>query len=281
MNRLASTPSGARGLSRGTRISLRTVGIPRDALTDKPLKPAPLDFHIVWNQTDTLANGKWAHPGDTLLNNSGQKVVRCPFRIINISDSSSFRAVVNLAKDSIWRPGREIVIVTPPKYAPQTPIPVLVAIRFSAPGNGVATVLPAAGDIYEAKSTKPFAAGDRYSFTTTASKFDATTASSALDRICVVPNPYVVYSGLETPGPTVSRRGEPTLQFRNLPPHCTIRIYTMVGELVDTIEKSDALSYADWHLVSYEGQRLAYGVYIYHVDAPGVGEKIGRFALIK
>ena len=30
-----------------------------------------------------------------------------------------------------------------------------------------------------------------------------------------------------------------------------------------------------------EGQRLAYGVYIYHVDIPGVGEKIGRFALIK
>jgi hypothetical protein len=37
----------------------------------------------------------------------------------------------------------------------------------------------------------------------------------------------------------------------------------------------------NWSILSYEGQRLAYGVYIYHVDVPGVGEKIGRFALIK
>ena len=26
---------------------------------------------------------------------------------------------------------------------------------------------------------------------------------------------------------------------------------------------------------------LAYGVYIFHVDAPGIGEKLGRFAVIK
>jgi hypothetical protein len=26
---------------------------------------------------------------------------------------------------------------------------------------------------------------------------------------------------------------------------------------------------------------VSYGVYIYHVDAPGIGEKIGRFSLIK
>jgi hypothetical protein len=55
----------------------------------------------------------------------------------------------------------------------------------------------------------------------------------------------------------------------------------MVGELVDTIHKDDSNSYVNWSILSYEGQRLAYGVYIYHVDVPGVGEKIGRFALIK
>jgi hypothetical protein len=258
-----------------------TVGTPKFALTTNPLRPAPLDFQIVWNATDTLANGKWAHPGDTLLNNSGRKVVVCPFRIKNVSDTSAIRVLVNLAADSMWRPGREIVIITPPKYAAQSPIPVLMAVTFWAPGNGTATILPSNGDIFLARTTKPFADGDKYSFTTTASKFDATSAKNALDKICVVPNPYVVYSGLEQPGPTVTRRGDPTLQFRNLPPTCTIRIYTMVGELVDTIEKNDALSYAPWHLLSYEGQRLAYGVYIYHVDVPGVGEKIGRFALIK
>jgi len=258
------------------------VGPPRFALTTSPLRPAPLDFQFLWNRTDTLANGKWAYPGDTLLNTFQRKVVVCPFRIVNVSDTSKTRILVDKATaDSMWRPGREIVILTPPKYAPQSPPPVLMAIMFSAPGNGTGLVLPTSGDIFQAKTTKPFAAGDQYSFTTTASKFDASKATSALDQICVVPNPYVAYSGVEQPGPTALRRGEPKLQFRNLPPQCTIRIYTMIGELVDTIEKNDGTSYADWHLLSYEGQRLAFGVYLYHVDVPGVGEKIGRFALIK
>jgi hypothetical protein len=55
----------------------------------------------------------------------------------------------------------------------------------------------------------------------------------------------------------------------------------MVGELVTTIHKDDNTSSARWNVLSNEGQRLAYGVYLYHVDAPGIGEKIGRLALIK
>ncbi len=36
-----------------------------------------------------------------------------------------------------------------------------------------------------------------------------------------------------------------------------------------------------WNLVSKDGMDIAFGVYIYHVDAPGVGEKIDKFAIIK
>ena len=42
-----------------------------------------------------------------------------------MSDTSKMRILVDKAlTDSMWRPGREIVFVTPPKYAPQSPIPV-------------------------------------------------------------------------------------------------------------------------------------------------------------
>jgi hypothetical protein len=51
--------------------------------------------------------------------------------------------------------------------------------------------------------------------------------------------------------------------------------------LVQTIEKDDMTSLASWDLLSNEGQRISYGIYIYHVDAPGIGEKIGRIAVIK
>jgi hypothetical protein len=267
------------------RSGTNLVGITRlpvQALTTNPFRPAPIDVQIRWNRTDTSATGKWLFPGDTLLNNFGAKVVVCPFRIVDVTDTSSVRVLVNRATgDSVWRPDRELVFITPPKFSPsQSPVPVLLSVTFAAP-EGQRLVLPTAGDIYEARTTKPFVAGDQFSFTTTASKFDAGTATSALDQICVVPNPYVAYSKLEQPGSTSTRRGETKLQFRNLPPKCTIRIYTLIGELVDTIVKDDRNSYADWQLLSYEGNRLAYGVYIYHVDVPGVGQKIGRFALIK
>ncbi len=100
-------------------------------------------------------------------------------------------------------------------------------------------------------------------------------------NIYVVPNPYVAYSTSEEPGRSTTLRGDRDLQFRNLPPKCTIRIYTLLGELVQTIEKDDLTSLAHWDLLSNEGQRIAYGIYIYHVDAPEVGEFIGRIAVIK
>jgi len=128
--------------------------------------------------------------------------------------------------------------------------------------------------VYAAKTTKPFVKGDQYTFTTKAVKYDPANRDSILNRIYVVPNPYVAYSLTESPGTTSARRGENDLQFRNLPPKCTIRVYTMVGELVTTIQKDDNTSVARWNILSSEGQRLAYGIYLYHVDAPGLGEKI-------
>ena len=62
-----------------------------------------------------------------------------------------------------------------------------------------------------------------------------------------------------------------------------IRIYTIRGYLVDTIEYHGSADYGavSWDLVSKDGMDIAYGIYIYHVEAPGIGEKIGRFAVIK
>jgi hypothetical protein len=246
------------------------------ALGTNPFAPIPVDFEIRWNSTDTTARGKWVSPGDTLLDNLGRRVVVCPFRIMNVTDGQAFRGFVQSSSaDSVWKPGREIVLLTP-----QNPIKTYIGITFSAPASG-SVILPAQGNVFVAKTTKPFSAGDSYSFTTRSASYSTARASSLLDNIYVVPNPYVAYSDLETPGTSATRRGEYRLQFRNLPPQCTIRIYTIVGELVDTIHKDDNTSIADWDLLTNEGQRLAYGVYIYHVEVPSVGQKIGRFAVIK
>ena len=36
-----------------------------------------------------------------------------------------------------------------------------------------------------------------------------------------------------------------------------------------------------WDMRTKDGIEVAFGVYIFHVDVPGVGEKIGKFAIIK
>ncbi len=239
--------------------------------------PQAVDWEIRWGRTDTLPNGKWAYPLDTLINNLGRKVVQVPFKIYNMTNSLQFRGFVNNAlTDSIWRVDREIVILSS-----ANPIKTYMSVTFSAPPAGTPIVYPAEGNIFSAKTSKPFAVGDQYIFSTTGMKYEATQAADALANIYVVPNPYVATSTLEQPGRSSSLRGDQRLQFRNLPPECTIRIYTVVGELVDTIYKNDVTSAAEWDLLTYEGQRLAYGIYIYHVDVPGAGSKIGRFAVIK
>ncbi len=143
--------------------------------------------------------------------------------------------------------------------------------------------LPQPGDIFRISTKKPFRSGDYITFKVRGARFDNQKAKSDLDKIAVVPNPYVVAATWEPRSPYRFGRGERRIFFINLPPRCTIRIYTIRGYLVDTIEHDSTLENGQesWNLLSKDGQEIAYGVYIYHVDAPGIGEKIGKFAIIK
>ncbi len=144
-------------------------------------------------------------------------------------------------------------------------------------------VVPQDGDVFLIHTTKPFRVGDVFEFETKALREDKQMAASALDRIAVVPNPYIVAAEWEPKQVLLTAPRERRLEFINLPMECTIRIYTLAGELVDTIQhKSSVTNGAEtWDLLSKDNIGVAYGVYIYHVEAPGIGEKIGKFAIIK
>ena len=55
------------------------------------------------------------------------------------------------------------------------------------------------------------------------------------------------------------------------------------ANLVDEINHTSEYEYGtySWDMLSKDGLEIAYGLYIYHVDAPNVGEKTGKFAVIK
>ncbi|RKY56660.1 MAG: hypothetical protein DRP96_10985 [Candidatus Neomarinimicrobiota bacterium] len=142
---------------------------------------------------------------------------------------------------------------------------------------------PEEGDIFYFYVTKPFNADDTIRFTTSASEVDRKLAKSSLDSIYVVPDPYVVSASWEKPLFYASGRGERRIDFVNLPTECTIRIYSVSGKLIKTLKHSAAMSLGteSWDLVSEDGLTVSYGIYVYHVDAPGIGSKVGKFALIK
>ncbi len=142
---------------------------------------------------------------------------------------------------------------------------------------------PQSGDVFRIKTKKPFRSGESFQFTVKGPHFDVEKAKSDLDNIAVVPNPYVGAASWEPKLEFRAGRGERRIYFINLPAECTIRIYTVSGQHVQTLHHSSTLDNGQmpWDLLTKDGMELAYGNYIYHVDAPGIGEKIGRFAVIK
>jgi hypothetical protein len=97
---------------------------------------------------------------------------------------------------------------------------------------------------------------------------DWPTASKALDLINIVPNPYYAYSSYE------SDKLDNRVKITNLPGKCTINIYTLSGILVRQYKKDNDVTFQDWDLKNTAGIPIASGLYIIHVDVPGVGHKI-------
>ena len=142
---------------------------------------------------------------------------------------------------------------------------------------------PLPGDVFLLETSKPFDRDDVIRFSVEGNELEEAVDEGALDNIYVVPDPYIAVNSLESRNLLLSGRGERRIDFRNLPQRCTITIFTMSGRQVKVIDHVGAQdeSIATWNLQSDDGLDVSFGVYLYHVDAPGVGKKIGRFAIIK
>ncbi len=151
---------------------------------------------------------------------------------------------------------------------------------------------PVEGEEADIVTRKPFLSTDEFEFTTVGPKVDPEKARDQLADIQVVPNPYVVTNQFERLNPFTSGRGPRAIKFINLPPQATVRIFTVSGKFLrelrrnegsnDTLTPSDLLDGTlEWDLETKDGLTVSYGVYLYHVEAPGIGEKTGTFAIIK
>lgn len=141
-----------------------------------------------------------------------------------------------------------------------------------------------AGKYLVLKTLKPFSKNDEFYFSTQGPKIDEEKAKNELDRIKVVPNPYVVTHEAEARllSTQTSGRGEREIRFTYVPPGSKISIFTVRGELIKTLYQNN-LFVGDvfWNLRTEENLDVAYGVYVYVIEVPNVGTKTGKLALIK
>lgn len=114
-----------------------------------------------------------------------------------------------------------------------------------------------------------------YSFSTenlTTIKGDLQTAKDALDLINVVPNPYYAWNAYEI------NQVDNRVRITNLPEKCTVSIYSTNGQLIRRYTKDDPeITFVDWDLKNHAGIPIAGGLYIIHVNAPGIGEKVVKW----
>lgn len=103
------------------------------------------------------------------------------------------------------------------------------------------------------------------------------TAESALDNITVVPNPYYAASLYERD------QIQNLVKITNLPPDCYITIFSVDGTVVRKLRGPSAslvsgggtaLTSVDWDLKNHKGLPISGGVYLIHIKADGVGEKL-------
>jgi hypothetical protein len=103
-----------------------------------------------------------------------------------------------------------------------------------------------------------------------------------LDDVVIVPNPYnITARDLQFPGE------ERKIIFYELPPVCTIRIYTESGDLIETIEHTNGSGDESWgavaqeHMTTETGQVVVSGIYIANIETPD-GQSVNRkFAIIR
>lgn len=238
-----------------------------------------------------------------------QDMREVPFKVyeIDFTDGTPTERQVNCAflewpdgaQDNKWEPtadslgGKEVLYIFNSDYnatpvAPYTTtnlllgMPTLDVMYVWAPKLKTAGVSFRNGDvftIYPYTVTRPeFTAGTPlyYDVDTRAAIIGSTQIAidrNSLQDVKVVPNPYYGANSLES---SVSGR---FVTFTRLPRECSIKIYTINGDMIKLLQKNDNNSTMLWNMTNIENVPVASGMYIILVDAPGIGQKILKLAV--
>ena len=139
--------------------------------------------------------------------------------------------------------------------------------------------LPEVGTIFRVETSKPIQPGDVFTASTLGFGAKSPSLSTERDRlkdIGIVPNPYKGASVYEV------NKFKDEVRFTNLPDVAIIRVFTLNGTLIKTIRKQrPGIATISWDLTTDHDMPIASGLYLIHVEVPGVGETTFKFAVVK
>ena len=184
-------------------------------------------------------------------------------------------AVYDGDENGTWESNNQIVVVNFPYNGTTSVTPSAFPEYYSWMFRlDASSFAPVVGDVFTLTGAPMNSPSDVFTF-----KVDGVNPAAAktdLKNVKVVPNPYFAqYSPSVETG-----EGQSVLEFQNLPEKCTVRIYTLAGDLVKTLNHTDGTGTERWNLQSVDRQQIASGMYVYHVDSP-FGTHMGRFAVVK
>jgi len=223
------------------------------------------DWFIVFNDLDTLTEGTYKFPGDTVINQSRKNTI-CPFRIVSTDNFNKasyliFENKASTRNNGIWDAG-ELILLQPNG---ETGLNVSFQVDFKFDSN----VYPISGDTLKIVTYNPLTSADKFLF-----KADSNYILTIVNEKDVpigyrlsqnYPNPfnpttkikYTIPSLLPSPyqgeGPGVRS--------------VTLKVYDILGNEVATLvnEEKPAGEYE----VELDGSKLTSGIYFYQLSTSG------------
>jgi hypothetical protein len=185
-------------------------------------------------------------------------------------------AIYDWEDNGTWEPYDLITVVNYPYNGTVSVTPTAFPYYYSWMFElDAASFAPVNGDVFTLTGAPMNSPADVFTFKVDG--INSAVARTEMKDIKVWPNPYFAAS---TFGEENGGRGQSFIEFINLPEKCTLRIYTLAGDLVKTIEHTDGTGSESWDIMSVNHQQVASGMYVYHVDSQ-FGTRTGRFAVVK
>lgn len=284
MKPIVSTPlvvtldSTATGFQAGSSVnSIFAIRLEAGIDPLKRLSVYPKNIRIVFDSVvvDTSFKGGIQFPA-----------IPAKFRVYAVDDDNTLRKIPFTFKDPdgdrTFGGHTETVVILDTTVSPRKDV-WSITIDTTGQFTRGPLVKPTAGDVFHIAMSLPYSRADEYSFVTHAQRIDGNKAKTDFSmQPYVVPNPYVGAASFEPERFAISGRGDRRIEFRGLPANCVVRIYTVKGELVQTIHHEGSNEgFVAWNLRTKDNMDVAPGLYIFHVDGNTVGTYIGKFAIIK